>query len=84
MRDVGKNDNFIKQLYLKSNYEVEPACRAIEKAMNNFQQAKVTQGMPTQKPRRMPFSLPIKIEPKCVAPIGGIHRIIIIMTNLVE
>jgi len=31
--------------------------------MYNFQQAKATHGMPTQKPRRTPFSLPKKIDP---------------------
>ena len=48
--------------------------------MKSFQHAKVTHGMPTQKPKRIPFFDPKYMEPKCVAPIGitvSINRIII-------
>jgi hypothetical protein len=31
--------------------------------MYSFQQAKDTQGIPTQNPSRIPFSFPKKIEP---------------------
>ena len=48
--------------------------------MKSFQHAKVTHGIPTQKPKRIPFFDPKYIEPMWVAPIGmtvNINRIII-------
>ena len=48
--------------------------------MKSFQQAKVTHGIPTQKPKRIPFFDPKYNEPICVDPIGttvNINKIII-------
>ena len=38
--------------------------------MNIFQQAKVTQGIPTQKPNKTPFFEPKYSDAICVVPIG--------------
>ena len=39
LKDAEKNDNYIKKLYLKSDYEFGEASQEIERAMNAFQQA---------------------------------------------
>jgi hypothetical protein len=52
MKDEENNDNYIKKLYLKSDYEFGEAPQEIERAMNAFQQAMEAKKRDLQRRRR--------------------------------